>query len=385
MPTIERATIVEEDMRQSTGSSFPTPMAVNDNEGWLHYKADEDRWYTWNGVDWVMFAVSDVPNSELADMAQATIKGRQSGAGTGSPEDLTPAQARTVLNVADGANNYSHPNHTGDVTSVGDGATTIANGAVTDAKLRDSAGLSVIGRGNLGSGTPGDITTWLSSDHVLRESAGTVGWGKIVNNNVTANTLTNSKLANMAQSTIKGRQAGGGTGDPEDLTSTQAMAVLADRLYGTSFPGSPVDGQVFTRTDHNTVYYYSSSRSGWLSVQRYLVWFQWAADVSVTAYLGWSPTTTQFTNTFGPFFAFQTKITELSLVFATSGTGTAQVFDDGTGITGASLALSSETTKVDSTLNSSAVAAYSILGVKRTAGTLEGPGLGYFVAQRFET
>lgn len=40
---------------------------------------------------------------------------------------------------ATNANNYSHPNHTGDVTSSGDGATTIATGAVTNAKLATNA------------------------------------------------------------------------------------------------------------------------------------------------------------------------------------------------------------------------------------------------------
>jgi hypothetical protein len=52
---------------------------------------------------------------------------------------LTAANVRTLINVADGANNYTHPNHTGDVTSVGDGATTIANLAVTTAKIADAA------------------------------------------------------------------------------------------------------------------------------------------------------------------------------------------------------------------------------------------------------
>ena len=36
-------------------------------------------------------------------MAQATIKGRASGAGTGDPTDLSASQVRTILNVADGA------------------------------------------------------------------------------------------------------------------------------------------------------------------------------------------------------------------------------------------------------------------------------------------
>ena len=34
---------------------------------------------------------------------------------------------------------YTHPNHTGDVTSVGDGATTISNNAVTTVKILNEA------------------------------------------------------------------------------------------------------------------------------------------------------------------------------------------------------------------------------------------------------
>ncbi|MCR6498406.1 SGNH/GDSL hydrolase family protein [Shinella sp. CPCC 101442] len=49
----------------------------------------------------------------LADMAQATIKGRVAGGGTGTPTDLTPAQVRTMINVEDGANNYIHPSGDG--------------------------------------------------------------------------------------------------------------------------------------------------------------------------------------------------------------------------------------------------------------------------------
>lgn len=44
-----------------------------------------------------------VTNAKSADMAQSTIKGRASGAGTGVPTDLTPAQVRTIINVEDGA------------------------------------------------------------------------------------------------------------------------------------------------------------------------------------------------------------------------------------------------------------------------------------------
>jgi len=51
-------------------------------------------------------------------------------------------------------NNYVHPNHTGDVTSVADGATTIANNAVTLAKMADMATDSFLGRNTAGTGDP---------------------------------------------------------------------------------------------------------------------------------------------------------------------------------------------------------------------------------------
>ena len=55
------------------------------------------------GID----VTEDDPNDEidiaLSDMAQATIKGRAGGAGTGAPTDLSDAQVRAILNVEDGA------------------------------------------------------------------------------------------------------------------------------------------------------------------------------------------------------------------------------------------------------------------------------------------
>jgi len=49
---------------------------------------------------------NSITNTELADMAVSTIKGRAT-AGTGDPEDLTASQVRTILNVADGAQKNS--------------------------------------------------------------------------------------------------------------------------------------------------------------------------------------------------------------------------------------------------------------------------------------
>ena len=104
-------------------------------------------------------ANDSVTNAKLSNVATSTIKGRVTAA-TGDPEDLTAAQVRTLINVADGANAYVHPNHSGDVTSVADGAQTIANDAVTYAKIQNiSAASLLLGRGSAaGSGDPEQIT-----------------------------------------------------------------------------------------------------------------------------------------------------------------------------------------------------------------------------------
>lgn len=71
-----------------------------------------------SGATWSVDADA-ITNVKLANVATATIKGRTTAA-TGDPEDLTAAQARAVLNVADGATANSpdatllaRANHTG--------------------------------------------------------------------------------------------------------------------------------------------------------------------------------------------------------------------------------------------------------------------------------
>lgn len=68
---------------------------------------DPDTVHIWgtlkvNGVEAGSATVADdsITNAKLADMAQATIKGRASGAGTGDPSDLSANQVSTILDAA---------------------------------------------------------------------------------------------------------------------------------------------------------------------------------------------------------------------------------------------------------------------------------------------
>jgi hypothetical protein len=112
--------------------------------------------------------------AKMQTVAASVILGNDA-AGT-AIEALSPTAARTVLNVADGANNYVHPNHSGDVTSVADGAQTIAADAVTYAKMQNvSAASKLLGRGSAaGAGDPEEITlgTNLSMSGTTLNAAG---------------------------------------------------------------------------------------------------------------------------------------------------------------------------------------------------------------------
>lgn len=86
----------------------------------------------------------------------------------------------------------------------------------------------------------------LSSANILVGSAGNVATSVAVTGDVTisnagvtaigANKVLNSMLNQMAQSTFKGRAASSGTGDPVDLTATQATAIL-NNMVGDSGSG----------------------------------------------------------------------------------------------------------------------------------------------------
>ncbi len=116
--------------------------AFTGQEGELVYTTDTKDLYVHDGstaggaIVGSLAGIADdsITFAKIEEIPANTILGNNTG-GSSDIIELTTTQTRTLLNVADGANNYSHPNHTGEVTSTGDGATVIANGVVDSDNL----------------------------------------------------------------------------------------------------------------------------------------------------------------------------------------------------------------------------------------------------------
>jgi hypothetical protein len=102
----------------------------------------------------------------------------------------------------------------------GDGATTIANDAVTFAKMQNIGATSLIGRHSSGSGDPEQVGVGggleFQGANIRREAlTGDVTAPAGDNSTTIANdAVSNAKLANMAEATIKGTAGGERDGRP---------------------------------------------------------------------------------------------------------------------------------------------------------------------------
>lgn len=142
-------------------------------------------------------------------------------------------------------NLYVHPNHTGDVTSVGDGATTIAANAVTYAKMQDIATDSLIGRDTAATGDPETISLGASLSmtgaQVLQRAALTGDVTAAANSNATTianDAVTTAKILDSAVTYAKIQNV---SATDKVLGRSTAGAGVVEEIALTAFARSLID------------------------------------------------------------------------------------------------------------------------------------------------
>jgi hypothetical protein len=115
----------------------------------------------------------------------------------------------------------------GDRITVGTLPENRIEGKVSNSKLTDMAQATVKGRASgSGTGPPVDLTG--------AQLAAIIGSGSVDGANITNGTVVNDKLANMPAATIKGRASGAGTGVPVDLTDAELRTIIGNVASGTA-------------------------------------------------------------------------------------------------------------------------------------------------------
>jgi len=118
--------------------------------------------------------------------------------------------------IAPSANNYSHPNHSGDVTSSADGATTIANDAVTTAKIADDAVTADKLANSINTEIAANTAKTTNATHTGEVTGSTAL-------TIADNAVTLAKMAGLARGKII---YGDASGDPAALAPGSANQVL---------------------------------------------------------------------------------------------------------------------------------------------------------------
>jgi hypothetical protein len=155
--------------------------------------------------------------SDQTDL-QSALDGKSPSSGI-SPSAITgTAVITTDPRLSDARTPTAHTHVVSDITPVS-GQHLIgrhAGGSGAAQEVTVGNGLEFQGSGIRRSALTGDVTA----------SAGS-------NSTTIANdAVSNTKLANMAQATIKGRASGAGTGDPQDLTASEARTALGSGATG---------------------------------------------------------------------------------------------------------------------------------------------------------
>lgn len=179
-----------------------------------------------SGSIWTVTSTDlDITGDDITDSTVFDIKaGAITNAKVSASAAISYSKLATLNTGQILAGNAGTPTATtlgGDATIGATGTLTIANNAVSDAKLRQGVARSVIGRASNSTGNVADISTTSASNAVLRENGtGAISWGLLTNANIAASGTANIALNKLAATTVNKAAAFGSTGYLEASVTT---------------------------------------------------------------------------------------------------------------------------------------------------------------------
>jgi hypothetical protein len=128
---------------------------------------------------------------------------------------------------------------------LGSGTTlTIGTNAVTNAKFRQSAALSVVGNSTNATADVADITAG-TDGHVLRRSGTSLGFGQIATAGIGDDQVTFAKIQDITDNRLLGRSAGT-SGDMQEISVGSGLTLSAGTLSTTGLAPNNADYLVLT-------------------------------------------------------------------------------------------------------------------------------------------
>lgn len=225
MPTIAGAQWTSTPQAQLTGTLLRL-LSQNPANG-------QERWVS-EGVlrDWI---IDEFRNSTVASVQEVANIGALPANGESNVLYVVAddGSGNTVLRAWNGSSydavggsgtgGYTHPDHTGDVTSNGDGATTITDGAVTRAKIGNSA----VGEDQLGVGAV--TTTKIENDAVTLDKIAGSTANNLMGYDASGNPTEISIGANLTLNagTLAGSGSGGGGALQQNYDAGNGVTVTA--------------------------------------------------------------------------------------------------------------------------------------------------------------
>jgi len=222
LPTSTTAQPASRFSRFSTAAPFTCNAMVR---GEVYVNTTDSKPYHCNGSAWTAMEgggggapstatyITQTPDAGLsAEQALSLL-------GTGLTISTTGTGVISIYGGTSCTNQFPRSlNASGAATCASVATADVADNAIDNTKLRDSAGFSVIGKATAGASDPADIVA--ADETVLgRTGGGNLGFAQVATGQVAADAITYAKIQNTsAASKLLGRGSAAGAGDPEEIT-----------------------------------------------------------------------------------------------------------------------------------------------------------------------